>query len=148
MDDELDLFEKLVEAKRRGRSVALATVVATHGSSPRKAGAMMLIRSDGSIAGTIGGGVLEALVIGEAMARGLPVIATPNSGAQELVRDGIESFIVPIRNSDAIVDKLTLLYEDECQRRVMADAAKRRAAEMSWALFEDRVTCLVRELVA
>ncbi len=66
MDDELDLFEKIIEAKRRGRSVALATVVATHKSSPRKAGARMLVYADGSSAGTIGGGVLEALVIREA----------------------------------------------------------------------------------
>ncbi len=66
MDDELDVFEKLVEAKKRGQSVALATVVATHKSSPRKAGARMLVYADGSSAGTVGGGVLEALVIGEA----------------------------------------------------------------------------------
>ena len=89
-----------------------------------------------------------ALVIGEAMAHGLPVIATPNSGARELVRDRIESFIVPIRDPDAIAEKLTLLYEDEGWRRAMAEAAKRRAAEMSWALFEDRVAGLVRELTA
>ena len=76
MGDELDLFDKLVEAKKCGRSVALATVVATHKSSPRKAGARMLVYSDGSIAGTIGGGVLEALVIEEAkeaIADGRPV---------------------------------------------------------------------------
>lgn len=75
MNDELDVFEKLVEAKRQGRSVALATVVATQKSSPRKAGARMLVYADGSSAGTVGGGVLEALVIGEAkkaIAKGEP----------------------------------------------------------------------------
>jgi xanthine dehydrogenase accessory factor len=66
MNNELDVFERLVEARRRGRSVALATVVATQKSSPRKAGARMLVYADGSIAGTVGGGVLEALVVGEA----------------------------------------------------------------------------------
>lgn len=66
MNDELDVFDKLVEAKKQGRSVALATVIATQESSPRKAGARMLVYADGSSIGTVGGGVLEALVIEEA----------------------------------------------------------------------------------
>ncbi|MEJ2744343.1 MAG: XdhC/CoxI family protein [bacterium] len=66
MNDKLDVFEELVEARKKGQSVALATVVATNKSAPRKAGARMLVYADGSSAGTVGGGVLEALVIGEA----------------------------------------------------------------------------------
>lgn len=76
MSEEIDLFEKLVAAKRTGRAVALATVVAVQKSAPRKAGARMLIYADGASEGTIGGGVLEALVIEEArkaLAAGSPV---------------------------------------------------------------------------
>ncbi len=87
-----------------------------------------------------------ALVIGEALAAGLPIIATPNSGAPELVHDGIEGYIVPIRDPDRIAERLTRLYENENRRSAMAEAAKRRAAEVSWTMFEDRIADLVREL--
>jgi xanthine dehydrogenase accessory factor len=50
-----------------GQSFALATLVSTRGSSPRHADTSMLVRSDGSIAGTIGGGPLEAAVIEDAL---------------------------------------------------------------------------------
>lgn len=46
-----------------GASFALATILESSGSTPREAGASMLIMADGAIVGTVGGGVLEALVI-------------------------------------------------------------------------------------
>jgi len=55
-----------------GEGFAWATIIDSKGSSPRHAGASMLIRADGSIAGTIGGGALEAAVIRHA----LTVLAT------------------------------------------------------------------------
>ena len=50
-----------------GQDFAWVTILGTHGSSPRHAGAAMVVRKDGSIAGTIGGGPLEATVIKEAL---------------------------------------------------------------------------------
>ncbi|HUX06177.1 MAG TPA: XdhC/CoxI family protein [Acidobacteriota bacterium] len=58
-----DLLEELARLRREGRSVVMATVVATKGSTPRRAGARMLVLRDGSIRGTIGGGVRESEVI-------------------------------------------------------------------------------------
>jgi len=49
-----------------GESIALATVVATRGSTPQKAGAHMVIAADGTMYGTIGGGCIEAEVWTEA----------------------------------------------------------------------------------
>jgi len=46
----------------RGESFVLATVITRDGSAPRSAGAKMLVREDGSTAGTVGGGLLEAQV--------------------------------------------------------------------------------------
>ena len=57
-----DVFEEIVKIKNEGRKAALATIIATKGSTPREMGAKMLIREDGSISGTIGGGCLEAEV--------------------------------------------------------------------------------------
>jgi xanthine dehydrogenase accessory factor len=50
----------------QAESFALATIVTRNGSAPRSAGAKMLVRQDGSIAGTVGGGKLEAQVLEEA----------------------------------------------------------------------------------
>lgn len=62
------IFRALAEAAEAGESVALVTVTATQGSMPRRAGSKMLVRADGSILGTIGGGVMESRVVDEALA--------------------------------------------------------------------------------
>jgi len=56
---ELELYEEVVRLTRVGVPFALATVVAHDGSSPRKSGTKMLIRSDGRTLGTVGGGRIE-----------------------------------------------------------------------------------------
>jgi len=57
-----DIWQEIVNIKRRGGISALATIVKVKGSTPRAIGAKMLIRSDGSFLGTLGGGCLEASV--------------------------------------------------------------------------------------
>jgi xanthine dehydrogenase accessory factor len=56
----VDLFEEIVKMRRAGRRGALATIVHTNGSIPSYESSRMLVREDGSIAGTIGGGCVEA----------------------------------------------------------------------------------------
>lgn len=56
----MDLFEEIVKLRREGRRAALATIVHTNGSIPSYESSRMLVREDGSIAGTIGGGCVEA----------------------------------------------------------------------------------------
>ncbi|HJX01140.1 MAG TPA: XdhC/CoxI family protein [Terriglobales bacterium] len=58
----MDIFEEIVELRRAGRRGALATIVSARGSIPSFESAKMLVRDDGSIAGTIGGGCVEAEV--------------------------------------------------------------------------------------
>jgi xanthine dehydrogenase accessory factor len=73
----VDIYEEIVRLKKEGRPSVLATIVQCVGSSPQKEGAKMLVRDDGSIAGTLGGGCLEAEVIQAslmAMKTGLPGI--------------------------------------------------------------------------
>jgi xanthine dehydrogenase accessory factor len=59
-------LEKLSEHLRAGRPVAVATIVWARGSTPRKPGARMIVREDGAIDFTLGGGPFEALVIEDA----------------------------------------------------------------------------------
>jgi xanthine dehydrogenase accessory factor len=61
--DEQAIFRAIVEAQTKGDSAALATVIRTQGSMPRHVGSKMLVRADGSIVGTVGGGAMEARVI-------------------------------------------------------------------------------------
>jgi xanthine dehydrogenase accessory factor len=58
----MDLFEEIVRMRRAGRRGALATIVHTNGSIPSYESSRMLVRDDGSIAGTVGGGCVEAEV--------------------------------------------------------------------------------------
>src|SRR5690242_11609709 len=58
----MDLYEELVRLRRLGQKCALATIVQVNGSIPSYESAKMLVREDGSIAGTIGGGCVEAEV--------------------------------------------------------------------------------------
>ena len=58
----MDLFEEIVKMRQAGRRAALATIVHTNGSIPSYESSRMLVREDGSIAGTIGGGCVEAEV--------------------------------------------------------------------------------------
>jgi xanthine dehydrogenase accessory factor len=56
----MDIYEQIVELRRQGRRGAVATIVNVRGSIPSFQTAKMLVRDDGSIVGTIGGGCVEA----------------------------------------------------------------------------------------
>ena len=58
----MDIYEEIVKLQREGHKGAVATIVNARGSIPSFKSAKMLVRDDGSIAGTIGGGCVEAEV--------------------------------------------------------------------------------------
>src|SRR3954471_8760995 len=64
-----DLLRSLNEALDRGREPILCQVVETKGSTPQKAGALMVVDPDGGQAGTLGGGCVEAEVKQKAIRR-------------------------------------------------------------------------------
>src|SRR3954454_24119453 len=61
-----EVFAALAEALERGEAAALVTVVETHGSTPQRVGAKMLVFPDGRTVGTIGGGCYENDAFGKA----------------------------------------------------------------------------------
>lgn len=63
----MQIYEEALKLKRQGRISAIATIVECRGSSPQKQGAKMLVRDDGSLMGTLGGGCLEADVVQAAL---------------------------------------------------------------------------------
>jgi glycosyltransferase involved in cell wall biosynthesis len=89
-----------------------------------------------------------ALVQAQAMACGIPVIATHNTGAEDLFTDGVEGFIVPIRNTDAIRDCVLQLYHHPDQLLEMAKAALRRVQLLGgWDAYGQRVISCYQEAV-
>src|SRR5438093_12721963 len=58
----MDVFEELVRLRRLGQKSALATIVEVRGSIPSFESAKLLVREDGSMVGTVGGGCVEAEV--------------------------------------------------------------------------------------
>ena len=63
-----DLYHAISEANDRGERVVVATVAQTRGSTPQQRGAKMLFFESGEVAGTVGGGCIEAEVWAEARA--------------------------------------------------------------------------------
>jgi glycosyltransferase involved in cell wall biosynthesis len=88
------------------------------------------------------------LVIGEAMAQGLVVIATPHSAAPDLIDDGVDGFLIPIRSTEAIVEKLELLLQEPARLREMKLAARRKAQTHSWEAYRRALVRLAREVVS
>jgi glycosyltransferase involved in cell wall biosynthesis len=89
------------------------------------------------------------LVLAEAMACGLPIVATTNTGAADLITDGVEGFIVPIRDPISLREKVLQLYEDPVLREEMSVAALRRAQGLGgWKSYADRALLAYRERLA
>jgi starch synthase len=88
-----------------------------------------------------------ALVICEALAQALPVIATVNSGATEAVCDGEHGYIVPIRDSFAIAERLGHLAANRDQLLAMRLACLRRARDLTWARYEEELRTVVGQFL-
>jgi xanthine/CO dehydrogenase XdhC/CoxF family maturation factor len=63
MSDARDILEQLLAWRDAGHGAALATVVATWGSSPRPVGSLLAVADDGRFVGSVSGGCVEAAVI-------------------------------------------------------------------------------------
>ena len=74
------------------------------------------------------------LVVLEAMACGIPVIAT-NHGAEGIVRDGVDGYLVPIRDAEAIAAQLEQLYRDPALKQQMGLNAREQALRHTWSTY-------------
>jgi alpha-maltose-1-phosphate synthase len=87
-----------------------------------------------------------ALVMGEALSYGLPVIATENSGARDLFTSGTEGFIVPVRDPLAIAVHLQQLADEPALRNSMGSAARSRADTLAgWNVSGERLVGQISE---
>ncbi len=74
-----------------------------------------------------------AMVQVQAMACGLPIICTTNSGGEDIIEDGKEGFIIPVCDLDALKERLVFLYQNREVCAEMGRAARRKANDkFSW----------------
>jgi alpha-maltose-1-phosphate synthase len=85
-----------------------------------------------------------ARVILEAMASGVPVVITPNTGGGDAVRDGVDGYQVPIRDPDSIAERLRHLHSNPDLLAEMRRKARERAAEFSWERYAEEVARAMR----
>jgi glycosyltransferase involved in cell wall biosynthesis len=88
----------------------------------------------------------RALVQQEAMACGLPLIVTRNAGGDDLIVEGETGFLVPIRTPEAIAEKINWCATNRASIPGMAIAAQRRASELTWHGYGEKVVAAIRSL--
>lgn len=81
----------------------------------------------------------RALVIQEAMSQGLPIIITANTGAEDLVITGETGFLVPIRNPEAIAEKINWFLANRSKIFQMGKNAKQLAETYSWDCYANKI---------
>ncbi|MHB9073701.1 MAG: glycosyltransferase family 4 protein [Desulfobaccales bacterium] len=80
----------------------------------------------------------------EALAAGLPVITTPNSGS--VVRDGVDGFIVPIRDAAVLAEKIGFLASNPDMVAWMSQNAQERSKEFTWEKYGGRLVTAIQEI--
>jgi glycosyltransferase involved in cell wall biosynthesis len=85
------------------------------------------------------------MVIPQAMACGLPVVATTNTAAEDVIRDGVDGFIVTIRAPEALAAAIRVFHDDPERRAAMGRAARERVSKgFSWDDYGERVVASYR----
>jgi xanthine dehydrogenase accessory factor len=110
-NSDREVYQAILESQAKGKGGTLATVIKASGSVPRHEGAKMLVRADGSIVGTIGGGEMESLVVKEALAaleEGQPrkldyAMTDPQRGDPGVCGGQLEVYVEPILPQPTII---------------------------------------------
>ncbi|MBW4545157.1 MAG: glycosyltransferase family 4 protein [Symplocastrum torsivum CPER-KK1] len=88
-----------------------------------------------------------ALVQLEAMACGIPLITTPNAGGSDIVTDGVEGFIIPVRDVEALKEKLEWCYTHPEELAHMGQAARHKAEQLTWQQYRQQLASKVQEIL-
>jgi len=88
-----------------------------------------------------------ALVQGQALACGCPVLCSTNTGGEDLFTDGVEGCIVPIRDVPALTEKMQQVADDPALQRRMSQAALDRVHTLGgWSSYGDQWELLLKSL--
>lgn len=87
------------------------------------------------------------LVLLEALASGLPVIATRNCGAPDIITDGQDGFLMENSSAECLLDKIMWFFENRKQLTVMSVRAREKARQFSWERYDDLVVNAVKDML-
>ncbi len=80
------------------------------------------------------------MVISQAMACGLPIIHTTNTGGQDIVREGIDGFCIPIRDVESLKEKILFFYNNPDRQEEMGKNALEKARlSLSWDGYGEKI---------
>ena len=143
----MDVYEEIILLRREGRSSALASIINTVGSIPGSSSAKMLVREDGTIVGTIGGGAGELEVI--ALAREVIASEKPRTVSFNLTqRPGIDAGMVCGGSLDIFIEPIVpnpTLYIFGAGHTGLATYRIARSAGFEVVIVDDREAFANRE---
>ncbi|MFN2621922.1 MAG: glycosyltransferase family 4 protein [Chthoniobacterales bacterium] len=87
----------------------------------------------------------RALVQQEAMACGLPLIATRNAGGEDLIAEGETGFLVPPGAPEALAEEIEWFLQNRDKLPGMREAARAKAAKLTWAAYGDQILHAIAE---
>jgi glycosyltransferase involved in cell wall biosynthesis len=88
-----------------------------------------------------------AMVMAQAMACGCPVVASNHTGAEDLITNGLEGFIVPVRDVSALTDQLQQLADEPTLRDAMGEKAVQKVQSLGgWTDYGDKAMEIYREV--
>ena len=90
-----------------------------------------------------------AMVLLQAMACALPVVCTTNTGGADVIRDGADGFVVPVRDVQALKERIVWCYEHREECRAMGRAARARVGSgFRWDDYGERAAGAYSQMVA
>ncbi|MBD3272847.1 glycosyltransferase [Candidatus Dependentiae bacterium] len=119
--------------------------VVFYGSTNRKSLADLYIKSDIFVLPSIEEGL--SMTIAEAMASGLPIICTTNTGGEELIEEGKQGFILPIRDSEFLAEKILWFYENKSFIQEMGMSAKKKIKNFSWDVYGQKIFDTYKKII-
>jgi glycosyltransferase involved in cell wall biosynthesis len=83
----------------------------------------------------------------EALSCGLPVICSTNSGINDLIIDGVNGYVIPVANSDAIATKVQWFIDNRDKINEMSRNAIETAKNYTWQEYQKRLTYVITEII-
>ena len=81
----------------------------------------------------------RALVQQEALSCGLPIIVTPNTGGEDLIKEGITGYLVPIRSPEKIAEAISSMMANWKNREAIQKLCQKKAREYTWQNYAQNI---------
>jgi len=87
------------------------------------------------------------MTVPEAMARGLPVITTKNVGSSELIENGKEGFVIPIRDVKSLRECILYFYDNPSEIKRMGKNSFEKITKYTWGRYGNNLIEIYKEIL-